>query len=463
MSLLDILLTGATLIVAGWWIFSPRRQRSWLRLAPVALLALAVLQFAVEGFYWQLLPAYVLILAAALLSVFSRGAPEARLPRLAGRIGIVALILTALAPWLLFLPAPNLTKPRGLYAVGTEIFRWIDASREETATTDPADKRNVIAQAWYPAARDSRGAHSTYIDGLRDLPDRVTLFPSFLLKSFGRIDTHGVIAAPVSGDRPQWPVIVFSPGYGAPRAFYTSLATGLASRGYVVLALDHPYESAVTEIADGRIVGDQLSLSSDRAAGNAFMASQLDVRAADVRFALDQFERADALGDLSGHLDAAHVAVIGHSFGGATAAVAMDRDPRVKAAANIDGTLYGPIVEKRLSRPFLLLDSDHLETGHSEENIARNQRLLANLEAPGWAYEIKHSNHFSFTDAPLFFAPPGSFVLSLLVGGGRGPTETHRATIDILDAFLSGPLGRESASVEAAVAKYKEIAGGPVQ
>lgn len=449
------------LAVSAWWIFSPNRGRRWLRLAPAALAALVALQLAVEGFYWQFLPGYVLIVVLALLSLISRRAPRAGLAKLAGHLGLAALAMTAIAPFTILLPVPGLTKPDGPYTVGTEIFRWVDAARDEPNTADPNDRRNVIAQIWYPAALETRIEHSTYLDGLDDLPDEVTLFPGFLLRSYGAIDTHGYPGNPILRPDGGVPVVILSSGYGGPRAFYTSLATGLASRGYAVITLDHPYESAVTELADGRIAADAKNFPGE-AEGKSFMVSQLDTRVADIRFVLDKLEQPGAVGELSDHLDLQHIAAIGHSFGGAASAVAMDRDPRIKAAANIDGTLYGDIEEKSLTRPFLLLDSDHVETGHGEDNLARNQRLLDNAQAPAWRYEIKRANHYSFTDAPLFFTPPGRFALSLLIGGGRGSTETHHATIDIVDAFLSGPLGREPKGVEAAVAKYSDITGGPV-
>ena len=48
------------------------------------------------------------------------------------------------------------------------------------------------------------------------------------------------------------------------------------------------------------------------------------------------------------------------------------------------------------------------------------------------------------------------------MGGSRGPAETHRATVDILAAFLGAPLAGRPLSVEAAAARYRGIAGGPV-
>ena len=45
---------------------------------------------------------------------------------------------------------------------------------------------------------------------------------------------------------------------------------------------------------------------------------------------------------------------------------ALSEDPRVVAAANIDGTPYGDLPDRKLTRPFLLLQSDYAETHHGD-------------------------------------------------------------------------------------------------
>ncbi len=297
------------------------------------------------------------------------------------------------------------------------------------------------------------------------MPAQVSVMPGFLLRRYGQIDTHAEHQAPLApSDRP-WPVVIFSPGYGAPRAVYTGLATRLASRGFVVFALDHPYESAVTERPDGRVVGTrEIFLPGDRGR-ISYMVRQQVVRTADVRFVIDQLAHPDALSPplRGGRIDASTVAVIGHSFGGAAAIAALSEDPRVVAAANIDGTPYGDLPDRQLTRPFLLLQSDQAETHHGDFFINGNGKLLARMTAPGFRYEIKHANHYSFTDAPFFFAPPGRWLLAQVMGGGRGPAATHQATADILAAFLGGPLTGAASDLAAAAARYPNVPGGAVE
>ncbi|HWW71486.1 MAG TPA: dienelactone hydrolase family protein [Duganella sp.] len=460
MSPIDIFLVGGALLFALASIAS-RKSRPALSTGVLSLLAAGCfMQALVEGYYWQYLPVYLIILLGALRLVWN-GAGAAR-PALAMRAGQAGAVAVAGASWV-FLPVPALPEPRGPYEVGTEVFRWIDAERPEPATEALQDRRNIIVQAWYPAARGATGAHSAYIDGLGRLPEFVSVVPGLVMARYDRIDTHGVARARVSTERPKWPVVLFSPGYGASRAFYTGLVSDLASRGFVVLAVDHPFEAAVTKLADGRIVTPVERFLRNDPGRLAYMSEHLDLRAEDLRSVLDRLDRPEGWGRLAGRLDLDRIAAVGHSFGGAAAVAIMASDGRVKAAANIDGTLYGSLAERRLGGPFLLIESDHGETGHSEMYLRGNQRLISNLQSAGFRYQIARSNHYSFTDAPLLFSPPMRWLVAQVMGGARGPVDTLQATNDILAAFLQGPLKGAPANVAAAVNRHRDIQGGPVK
>jgi dienelactone hydrolase len=450
---LDLILLAALLALAGWRLIAPS-SRPALRVAAAGLgVLLLVVKWAVYGFTWQDLPSFPL-LALSALPPFRTGA----VLRWIGRLGLVGIAAACIGVWIL--PAvPTLPEPDGRFAVATEVYRWTDASRDEPHTADTGDRRSVIAQAWYPTSggdRSGRSAPVPYVDGAGRLPESVSGMPGFVMRRYGQIDTHAAASAPLAPRSRPWPVVIFSPGYGAPRAVYTGLATRLASRGFVVFVLDHPYESGVTQLPDGQVVGTEEIIPADH---TRYMPNQQVVRTADIRFVIDQLARPGALSPLlrGDRIETSKVAMIGHSFGGAASAMAMSEDARVVAAANIDGTPYGDLPDRRLTRPFLLLQSDFDETHHSDLFINGNGRLLARSSAPGLHYEIKRANHYSFTDAPFFFAPPGRWLLAQVAGGGRGPAATQQATADILAAFLSGPLTGIPADVAASAARYPDV------
>lgn len=452
MLLLDLVLLVVTAALCTWRL-SAATWRPKIRMAAASLAALlAVGQWSLYGFTWQSVPAW-LVLALSALPVLRTGA----LLTWSGRLTLSAAALAALAAWTL--PAvPRLPPPDGPYAVATHVYRWTDTTRDEPRTPDENDRRSVIVQAWYPTAnpRSSPTERSLpYLDGLERLPESVAGIPGFILNRYGQINTHARAAAPLASRERPWPVVIVSPGYGAPRAAYTGLALRLASRGFCVVVLDHPYEAAVTELPNGEVVAPRAIVASDR---TQYMPGQQIVRTADIRFVMDQLARPLGPGPplRAGGIQTSTVAVIGHSFGGAAAAMAMSEDSRVAAAANIDGTPYGDLPDRRLRGPLLLLQSDPVETGHGDLFIDGNRRLLAGA-APGVHYVITRANHYSFTDAPFYFSRPGRWLLAQVAGGGRGPEDTQKITADLLAAFLSEPLTGIPADLAATAAGHPDV------
>lgn len=445
MSWLDGLVLIGAAALAGAALFTRGRALRW---AWVAVVALAAVQVFREAVYWQFTPSYLLLLWAG-WTAWLRRSPSGWIER--GLVTVV--VLAAIATWAI-LPSPALPRPSGPYAVGTKIHRWIDPARPEEVTDDPGDRRNVVVQAWYPAASAEGDDRLPYIDGLGDLPAQITLLPGFVFRSFGRVDTHARADAPLAPERSLWPVVILSPGYGAPRAFYSVLAADLASRGYVVLALDHPYESAVVELANGAVAKPIERFLPDDPDRLQYMEVRVVTRVGDVRFLIDQLEEGRLL---PGRLDLERVAVIGHSFGGATAALALSQDPRVRAGANLDGMPYGGVERARLDRPFLVIESDHAVTRHPALYGSRVRGLLAGSRTPGARFEILGTNHYSFTDAELFFAPPARPLLRK-VFGGRLPTRAALKTAaDLVDGFLRDSLDGASGRLAAAAARHSDV------
>lgn len=402
----------------------------------LVLVFLAVVQGVAEGFTWQFLPGYFLVVAAGIAAARTNP-PRQRAKRLLGPLGWASGLAAALIPWAIFLPVPGLTPPEGPHAVGTQIYRWVDETRAEEATSTPEDRRNVIVQAWYPAAPGSQGDRLPYLDGLNQLSEPVGFLPGFLLGRYGQTETHGRTGVSVSDARSSWPVLIFLTGYGGVRGVYTSLAAGLASWGFVVLAVDHPYEAAVAELADGTMARTVERFEPDDPDRTAFMAGRLGLRVADVRFVLDQLSHPGLLGpEWEGRIDQGRIGVLGHSLGGAAAAAAMATDRRITGAVNLDGTFYGPIPGEPARRPFLVIESDRNITGHSERYREGNRALAAFFGGAPQEIELEGTSHYSFTDLELFFGPLGRLLWQGMTGTSRDPAEVHRTTVRLVRDFF---------------------------
>lgn len=418
------------------------------------LFLVTLVQYLLTGFYWQYVPTYVAGLILVVLAVFQKKHTKIFAGRLL-RILLVGVLVFTLVPWALFVPVPELTKPEGDYAVGARIFRWVDLERDELITSDPHDKRNVVVQAWYPTETDAKGTHAVYMDGLDNLPEKIGISPGFLFEHFDKIDTYGLLNAPMSEEKKKWPVIIFLTGYGATRAVYTSLAAGLASYGYVVLMLDHPYEAALTTLSSGEVVTTIENFSIDDPDRIKFMENRLDLRVADVKFVLDQLAKRTSSADrFFASFDQDRLGIAGHSLGGASAALSMMQDARIKAAANVDGTLYGELPEPNGTHPFLLVESNKSDTNHYARYEQGNQLLFKQFGG-GHRYEMTEADHYSFTDVPYFLAPPARWLAGWLLKIGQIPKQTHTATVEILNAFFSQFLNNKPIDLDSVAGRYK--------
>ncbi len=461
MKSIDILLLAGIITTALRLIIFPKRMNGIVKPLIALTVLLALVQFFKEGYYWQYVPAYLLLLVMVMLPIFLKE-NIGKLKTGLLRFTLLFLLLASIIPWAIFLPIPTLLKPQGPYPVGTRIFRWVDVDRLEQITSDPHDRRNVVVQAWYPTEENAKGTHSPYLDGLDRLPDNIGPLPKQLFDRYDQINTYGILNAPISKAQKLWPVVLFLTGNVASRAFYTSLVTGLAGHGYVVLAIDHPYEAMMTQLADGTIATTIENHSNDEPNLLQFMERRLNTRIADITFVVNQLRNPKAAPDpFLAALDLNRMVIAGHSLGGATAAVAMASDSRFKAAVNIDGTLYGELPKPTGPRPFLLIESKKEPGERFRRYENGNQRFFKQFGG-GYRYELSEADHYSFTDAPFLLAPPTRFLAGAVLGFGHIPTKTHTATIDLLNAFFQGVLNDEPADLDSVANRYQGIIRKPI-
>jgi Predicted dienelactone hydrolase len=175
------------------------------------------------------------------------------------------------------------------------------------------------------------------------------------------------------------------------REVYSAQFEDLASHGYVVAAISHPYDAIVTIFPDGRPVtySDKRWPTVPSMEGEANL-NQLEWHANDIRFVLDELSRANLAGSsglpFAGHLDFTHVGAFGHSFGGIAAAHACQLDRRFKACLNEDG-----IVAKRplfldvrgwaMDQAFMLILHDPPTRPLTDEQVAQMKMPRQRIEA----------------------------------------------------------------------------------
>jgi hypothetical protein len=342
------------------------------------------------------------------------------------------LLLYGALTTLAALPAPT-----GPYAIGRVTVEWVDRSRIEPLSADRGF-RTLMVDIWYPADA-SQGPSAPYLDaatferaiGKEGL--RRQLGDAYEAVTTGRVTTHAVVSARFSRSVGRAPVLIFSPGGGLVRELYAAQLEDLASHGFVVAAITHPYDGIVTVYPDGHwITYDSKRWPQIPSFEGEWNLNQLEWHAKDIRFVLDELDRtnrshAEGL-PVAGHLDLSRVGAFGHSFGGVAATKACQIDRRISACLNQDG-----LAGKRpfdadggrwtASQRFMLIQRAGDPGPPPDEELAKMkitrqqaEQLLARLNndhdaaltLPGGSYEVvldrAKTTHMDFTDLPLLGA-----------------------------------------------------------
>ena len=310
--------------------------------------------------------------------------------------GIIVVAILLLRAWLF----PPYEEPTGTgeYEVKLQTFTWEDESRVETFT-DTGENRALTVGIWYP-------------------------------------ETEG-----------KYPLVVFSHGaFGVLESNYSTYVE-LASHGYVVASIGHPYHAMFVEDVNGKTTFVDMDFMKQCYADNGadtaeaerkvyeFSLEWVALRTADMNFVLDTIlEKAEEGTEAPFTLvDREKIGLMGHSMGGATA-VALGRERQdVDAVIDLEGTMAGEYVGfengyelyNEAPYPVPLLDVN------SRAVRAQIEALAA--EHPGWEYVndyvgrnavdykeviFNDAGHLNFTDLPML-----SPVLARMLGVGEVDAE----------------------------------------
>jgi len=305
----------------------------------------------------------------------------------------------------LVLPINDVPSPKGPSAVGTKTFFLTDNKRSETYTHDPNDFRRIVLQTWYPT-NDTSGKTASYLDffNLRIDPIAYQLgIDKKLLQNINKISTSSIVNGIPKNDK-MLPLVIFSHGLGGFRVQNTIQFQELASRGYIVMSIDHPYDAHLTVFKDSTIA-DFRAEDLNNLTGDEFWKHwlpKIETRANDVSFIIDWAisESNNLNSDFYRCIDSTRIGIFGHSFGGGTSIYSMSRDERIKAAVALDGWVV-PIPEntinKGLDRPFLYIGREKWSGPYNQYIL---QKLINNSTGPIYLSYVKGMKHFDYADIP---------------------------------------------------------------
>ncbi|XP_053820563.1 platelet-activating factor acetylhydrolase 2, cytoplasmic isoform X4 [Vidua chalybeata] len=215
----------------------------------------------------------------------------------------------------------------------------------------------------------------------------------------------GSCKVPVSWNGPLkphsggYPLIIFSHGLGAFRTLYSSICTELASWGFVVAALEHRDHSAATTYFCSAEAGTEEWIPFRR---------------------VPQGQKEFYFRNKQDNLDLTKVAVMGHSFGGVTAVLALVKEPSFGCAVALDAWMFPleNLLYPEVPKPVLFINTEKFQTPKS---VAKMKRL-SSRNSQMRIVTVLGTVHEDQTD---FAFLPGK--LFSLIFSRRGTLDPHKA------------------------------------
>ena len=309
--------------------------------------------------------------------------------------------------------------PTGEYAVGT-FTHTIYTDREEVLFS--GTKRIVPVRVYYPVTKAS-------VEGMDKIKYMSREMANALKKTmhapinYDKSDAAGDNVSDCYENAPKiegkkFPLIMFNHGLASYREANSFLCIDLASHGYVVISVTHPYDSSLTELDDGtridmhkdtlkrqyepflpgavKVIGLTKAKASDRELADRFdeiqnkycnyIQSREDEWIKDTLCAVDYAkESLSDIIDFSKGIGAA-----GHSLGGATAFMLCLENDEFVCGANLDGALFGSNKGKILRKPFVQMSC---KTNRNAET-----RVYVDHTKPVFGVLFDKMQHIGFSD-----------------------------------------------------------------
>jgi len=331
----------------------------------------------------------------------------------------------------------TLQKPTGQFDVGTTTLALADTSRKEehNATAN----RELVAQVYYPIDKKKYsnetekylGKTVEYVkQNIADMK-KITVDK---LSYVNALKAHSIKDVAASDTSSNYPVIIFSPGFGAPQETYTSYLEELASHGYIVFGLNHPYVTNPTIFPDGRII------LQDPAFNKSGSETKKDLEfktwTSDIKFLIHELPTVNSTNNiLRNKINLDQIGVMAHSFGGRVIIEAARQDTRIKAGVDLDGKLTSDTSLSGFDTPFMFIVAERKDT--KDQN--RLQQLQKTMTKDSYFIIIKGADHGTFTDLNLVFRP---WLYQNNIDPAWGIEITRKYIVNFFDKYLkacSGP------------------------
>ena len=371
------------------------KTRSWIRIVGFLIFIGFILTPIIDwNFQWYLLGSLLFIfsiIGGIRLATKKFGKKPYKRWRVVSKGIVMLLVFTIVTIPAIVFPQYKDPEMTGGYKVKTSSYTFTDTNRIETFT-DTGKNRKLTVEFWYPEEVEEK-----------------------------------------------YPLIVFSHGAFGVKMSNSSTFMELASNGYIVCSIDHPYHAAGTVDTDGKLTIGSSEFMQEVIDANSDIYSEkeqfqlfdkwMNLRTDDIDFVIDNILKntENNSGEVYGLIDTNKIGLMGHSLGGAASTQLGREREDIGAVINLDGSMLGEysinengnivINEEPYPLPLLNFYSEYVinELIADPEYVYPN-KYITSISPKAFETYIKGSNHMSYTDLPLF-SPLLANQLSGISGG----------------------------------------------
>lgn len=420
--LLLIALTFEIMFVIYCIVTKKRHQKlkSWCRLGFFIAFALLTLSSVIVwSFRWVLIGTLLFMLAVKAAFSLIRNKEnhnKYKTPTIVWKaIFMVMALVLVFTPAVIFPQHPS-PKVTGEYKVETATDTYIDQTRINEFSNN-GDNRFINVKYWYP-----KNADETY------------------------------------------PLLVFSHGATGIKSSNTSTFMELASHGYVVVSIDHPYHSFYTVSEDGTrtLIDSDYNLEISNLNNEGVYTNEelfeliqkwMKLRTEDINFVLDTIIEQSQVGSnsVAKLANTEKIGVFGHSMGGAASVWISKKRSDIDAVVNLDAPFFSELdynkeiddfvaLSDAYTTPLLNIYSDDVWEQLESNSLYVANKLNNEQFQQAYTTHFKGAKHLSFTDLPLV-----SPILANILQGGKAAIDkyysietTNELILEFFDYELKG-------------------------
>lgn len=431
MRIFEILL----ILLSVLWIFqsfSILKIGSPARIFPIMGILLLISHFGWEGYRWQVVLIYVIIVCLVSNQFF--GVP---IGNKMGRwtlfiFGILGILISSGLSYLI--PVFSIPEISGPYHV---------------VATHESVKNELGYKIWFPTEQGiDITERDTYHPNPTDDLNGVMGMPGFVFSHLKLVKTNASPAPEPIDNTVNQPLVIYSHGASSTHVDNTSLLEEIASNGFVVVAINHDFsfDKYGIDVREAK----KIEIDAQKALIDKLIERTVPNQITHYNLTIKELER-----KYPSQIDFTKIALVGHSLGGATASSGALEIEGVKAVVNMDGPIDKRIISD-YSLPFLYLSSfspdlpdDQLQAlgvppefyrGVKKYELESVEALFQNNSNEKFWIRFKQANHLDFTDIP--------FMIPFMSAPHYDRQKGHELKSEVIVSFLNRALKGETEKLD---------------